>query len=193
MILPQGSPLIGTIARLHRQKGVVFLLRAAAAMLAGHPEGRVIVVGGGELEDDLRRKARKLDVERRFLLLGERTDALEILSRLDVFVLPSLWEGLPLVLIEAAALGKPIVATSVDGSREIITDGETGLLVPAGDPAALAAAVRRLLGDPDLAVRLGKTARASIPPRFTLEAMIADYADLYLSLASLTKDGVVRR
>jgi len=180
--LPQGKPLIGTVARLHRQKGVVFLLRAASAILAGRPEGRIVVVGGGDLEDDLRREARELDQDRRFLLLGEQADAREILSRLDVFVLPSLWEGLPLVLIEAAALGKPIVATAVDGSREIVTDGETGLLVPPADPAALAAAVKRLLDDPALAARLGARARETIPPRFTLEKMIAGYADLYVSL-----------
>jgi glycosyltransferase involved in cell wall biosynthesis len=186
--LPPGSPLVGTIARLHRQKGVVYLLRAAVAILDGHPGGRVIVAGGGELESELRREAQALGLDRRFVMLGERGEARELLAGLDVFVLPSLWEGLPLVLIEAAALGKPIVATSVDGSREIITDGETGLLVPAGDPAALAAAVRRLLDDPALAARLGAAARKTIPPRFSLEAMIAGYTDLYLSLASPTKD-----
>ncbi len=183
-VFPQGSPLIGTVARLHRQKGVSVLLRAAAAMLVGRPEGRIIVAGGGELEDDLLREIRTLGLERRFLLLGERADARTILSRLDVFVLPSLWEGLPLVLIEAAALSKPIVATSVDGSREIITDGETGLLVPPADPAALAVAVNRLLDDPALAARLGARARDTIPPRFTLAKMIAGYEDLYAALTS---------
>ena len=182
MSLPQGAPLIGTIARLHRQKGVAFLLRSAAAILAGRPEGRIIVAGGGELEAGLRREARELGVDRRFLLLGERADAREILSRLDVFVLPSLWEGLPLVLIEAAALGKPIVATAVEGTREIVTDGETGLLVPPADPAALAAAVNRLLDDPALATRLGARARDTIPPRFTLAKMIAGYEEIYASL-----------
>lgn len=180
--LPQGKPLIGTVARLHRQKGVAFLLRAATAILAGRPEGRIVVVGGGEMDAALRREARELDQVRRFLLLGERADALEILSRLDVFVLPSLWEGLPLVLIEAAALGKPIVATAVDGSREIVADGETGLLVPPADPAALAAAVNRLLDDPALAARLAARARETIPPRFTMEKMIAGYEELYASL-----------
>ncbi len=191
-VLPQGSPLIGTVARLHRQKGVVFLLRAAGAMLAGHPEGRVIVVGGGELENDLIREIRALGLERRFLLLGERADAREILACLDIFVLPSLWEGLPLVLIEAAALGRPIVATSVDGSREIIVDGETGLLVPAGDPAALAAAVNRFLDDSALAARLGEAARASVPPRFTLDVMIAVHSELYLSLAGRNRADALR-
>jgi glycosyltransferase involved in cell wall biosynthesis len=180
--LPQGAPLIGTVARLHRQKGVAFLLRSAAAILAGRPEGRIIVAGGGEMEAGLRREARELGVDRRFLLLGERADASEILSRLDVFVLPSLWEGLPLVLIEAAALGKPIVATAVEGTREIVTDGETGLLVPPADPAALAAAVNRLLDDPALAARLGAQARETIPPRFTLAKMIAGYEEIYASL-----------
>ncbi len=181
--LPQGRPLVGTVARLHRQKGVVFLLRAAADILAGRPEGRIIAAGGGELEDELRGEARRLDVDRGFLFLGERSDAREILSRLDVFVLPSLWEGLPLVLIEAAALGRPIVATAVEGSREIIADGETGLLVPPADSAALAAAVRRLLDDPALAARLAARARETIPPRFTLEKMVSGYEEIYRSLA----------
>jgi glycosyltransferase involved in cell wall biosynthesis len=180
---PQGRPLVGSVARLHRQKGVVFLLRAAADILAGRPEGRIVVAGGGELEENLRGEARRLEVDRRFLLLGERADAREILSRLDVFVLPSLWEGLPLVLIEAAALGRPIVATAVDGSREIIADGETGLLVPPADPAALAAAVKRLLDDPVLAARLAARARETIPPRFTLEKMVDGYEEIYLAQA----------
>jgi glycosyltransferase involved in cell wall biosynthesis len=179
-----GSPVVGTIARLHRQKGIVHLLRAAETILAGRPEGKIVVAGGGELEAPLRREAAALGLDRRFVLLGERADAREIMALFDVFVLPSLWEGLPLVLIEAAALGKPIVATDVEGSREILRDGETGRLVPPGDPAALAAAVRRLLDDPALAARLGARARETIPGRFTIEKMISGYDEIYLSMPS---------
>jgi glycosyltransferase involved in cell wall biosynthesis len=86
-----GSPVVGTIARLHRQKGVVHLLRAAEAILAGRSEGKIVVAGGGELEAPLRREAAVLGLDRRFVLLGERADAREILALFDVFVLPSLW------------------------------------------------------------------------------------------------------
>jgi glycosyltransferase involved in cell wall biosynthesis len=105
------------------------------------------------------------------------------MSLADVFVLPSLWEGLPLVLIEAGSLGRPMVATDIGGTREIVTDGETGLLVPPADPAALAAAVHRLLADPVLAARLGENARRTIPPLFTLERMVREYEGIYSSLA----------
>ncbi len=184
MRLKFSPPLIGTVARLHRQKGVVHLLRAAPAILARHPAARIVVAGGGELESEIRVLARGLRLGRHIVLLGERPDARELLSLFNVFVLPSLWEGLPLVLIEAAALGKPIVATDVDGSREILSNGETGLLVPAADPPALASAVNRLLDDPDLASRLASRAKETIPSRYSLEAMIAAYADLYLSLSA---------
>ncbi len=112
-------------------------------------------------------------------------DAAELLGLADVFVLPSLWEGLPLALLEAAALGKPIVATDIEGIREVVRDGETALLVPPGDPRALAAAVVRLLEDRDLAAKLGGRARADIPGRFTLAGMIDAIERLYLDLASL--------
>ena len=102
----------------------------------------------------------------------------------DVFVLPSLWEGLPLVLLEAAALGKPIVATDIDGVREVVRDGETALLVPPGDPGRLAEAVIRLLEDPELAAELGGRARAEVPGRFTLSGMIEAVERLYLDLAA---------
>jgi glycosyltransferase involved in cell wall biosynthesis len=176
-------PVIGTVARLHRQKGLTHLMQAVPAILEAHPEARVIVVGGGELEPELRSEIGRLRLDRRFALLGARPDARELMSLYDIFVLPSLWEGLPLVLIEAAALGKPIVATDIGGSREIISHGETGLLVPAADPVALAAAVNRLLGDPALSARLAANAKSSIPPRFTLERMIAEYSEIYSSFA----------
>ncbi len=105
------------------------------------------------------------------------------MSLFDVFVLPSLWEGLPLGPDRGRSHGKPIVATDIGGSREIISHGETGLLVPPADPAALAAAVNRLLGDPALSARLAANAKSSIPPRFTLERMIAEYSEIYSSFA----------
>jgi len=178
-------PVVGAIARLHRQKGIEFLMGAAKELHARHPEVRIVVVGGGPLEKSLRRKAEKLGLGRNFLLLGERGDAREILSLFDIFVLPSRWEGLPLALIEAAALGKAIIATDIDGVREVVRDGETGLLVPPADPARLAEAVVRLLEDRTLAANLGARAKKEIPPLFTLAGMVEKTERLYLELAGL--------
>jgi len=179
------TPLVvGAVSRLHRQKGVSHLLAAAPEILRRWPGAKIVIVGGGPLERDVRRLAAHADLDRRVLILGERSDARDILSLFDIFVLPSLWEGLPLVLIEAASLGKPIVASAIDGVREVIRDGESGLLVPPGKPAELAAAVVRLLEDRDLAAKLGAAARREIPPRFTLERMVGETQNLYLELAS---------
>jgi glycosyltransferase involved in cell wall biosynthesis len=178
------SPVVGSVARLHRQKGVGNLIRAAEPILRARPEATIVVVGGGPLESRLRTEIAKRGLDRRVILLGERTDAADLLSMFDVFVLPSLWEGLPLVLIEAAALGKPIAATDIDGTREILRAGETGLLFRPNDPAALAEAVLRLLGDADLARRLGDRARRDIPPAFTVGRMVDETERLYLDLAA---------
>jgi glycosyltransferase involved in cell wall biosynthesis len=178
-------PVIGTVARLHRQKGVVNLVRAAPKILSACPEVRIAVVGEGPQGASLRREAQRLGLEGRLLFLGERKDAASFMALFDVFVLPSLWEGLPFVLVEAAAWGKPIVATAVDGVPEILEDGKTGLLVPPKDPSALAEAVIRLLKDKKEAHRLGETARALVPPRFPLRRMVDQTQNLYLDVLGL--------
>ena len=180
-------PVIGTVARLHRQKGILYLLRAAKEIHGRHPEATIVVVGGGPLEESLRRQAAKLELGRNFLMLGERTDAREILSLFDIFVLPSLWEGLPLVLIEAAALGKPMIATDIDGVREVIRNGENGILVPPRDPAKLAESVIRLIEDPSLATKLGVNAEKEIPHLFPLSRMVEKTQQLYLELTKKTR------
>ncbi len=180
---PPGVPIVGTVARLHRQKGVIDLLRAAPRILGAFPEAKIAVVGEGPQGKSLRREARRLGLENRFLFLGERKDAASLLAMFDIFVSPALWEGLPFVLIEAAAMGKPIIATAVDGVPEVIENGKTGLLVPPGNPEALAEAALRLLGDREEARRLGEAARALVPPRFPLRRMVEQTQSLYLELA----------
>ncbi|MGB8952707.1 MAG: glycosyltransferase [Candidatus Aminicenantales bacterium] len=175
-------PVVGTVARLHRQKGIIYFLRAASIIHRRIPEAQILVAGGGPLEQKLRQEAKRLGVQRYFLLLGERTDARELLSYFDVFALPSLWEGLPLALLEAAALGKPIVATDIDGVREVIKDGETGILVPPKNPEILAHAIVRLLEDRQQARNLGQKAKELIPPRFDLVRMVEQTQSLYLDL-----------
>ncbi|MEW5901074.1 MAG: glycosyltransferase [Acidobacteriota bacterium] len=177
-----GRPVVGTVARLHRQKGILYLLRAAKQVLIEFPEALFAVVGEGPLGRKLREEARALKLGEKFLFLGERKDAATILAGLDIFVLPSLWEGLPFVLVEAASLGKPIIAAAVDGVPEIVTDAATGILVPPKTPSALADAILGLLGDRERASCLGERARALIPPRFPLRRMIEQTEALYLDL-----------
>jgi len=174
-----GRPLVVAVSRLHRQKGLKHLLRAVPLIREEVPAVKIVVAGGGPLESKLNSQVRRLRIEESISLLGERKDVREVLAAADVFVLPSLWEGLPYVLIEAAALGKPIVAADIDGVREVIRSGETGILVPPRDPGRLAAALILLLKDQDLACKLGERAKRDIPPGFSLERMIRETETLY--------------
>jgi glycosyltransferase involved in cell wall biosynthesis len=173
-------PVIGTVARLDHPKGVIYLLKAAKLILRAYPGAMILIVGGGPLRDQLERKARSLGIKNHVFFLGERTDVPELLSLFDVFVLPSLWEGLPYALVEAAALERPIVATDIDGVREVIQDGQTGLLVSPKQPEELAGAVCRLLGNKEQASTLGSKARELITPQYALARMVEETQDLYL-------------
>lgn len=173
-------PIIGTIARLHRQKGIIYLIKAAEEILRVFPEVRIVVVGGGPLGKKLGLEINKRGLRGRFFLLGERRDAPELLRLFDIFILPSLWEGLPYVLVEAAFSGKPIIATEVDGIKEVLRNKETALLIPPKNPAALAEAVLLLLKEREFARRLGERAREEIPARFTLARMVEETQRLYL-------------
>src|SRR5262249_14786728 len=158
--LPPDAPAAGMIARLTEQKGHRFLFEALAS---ARELARVhlIVVGGGELRDDLIGRAAALDIDQRVHFLGPRRDLGDLLAAIDVFVMPSLWEGLPLSLVLAMGAGLPSVATAVAGIPEVVNDGTTGLLVPAADAVALASALTRLFGDERLRRRIGEAARAS--------------------------------
>ncbi|MBN1222368.1 MAG: glycosyltransferase family 4 protein [Candidatus Aminicenantes bacterium] len=185
------NPIVGTIARLHRQKGISYLLKAAAIIRNDFPDLKVRIVGGGPLRSRLERLARSLGLYETVFFLGERKDVPSLLSRFDVFVLPSLWEGLPYSVLEAAALGKPVVATDVDGVRELIRHDETGLLVPPGKTGAMADAVKRLLDDRQYALQLGRNLRDDIRSRFTLDRMVSQVQDLYIRLLERAPPGQV--
>jgi glycosyltransferase involved in cell wall biosynthesis len=157
--LPADAVVLGTIGRLNAQKGHVFLLQAAARVLKQHPSARLLVVGDGDLASDLRARAQGLGISGQALFAGHRTDVPDLLGVLDVFCISSLYEGTPLALFEAMAAGKAIVSTAVDGCREVLTQGETGLLVPPADAAALAAALERVTADVALRSALGSRAR----------------------------------
>lgn len=173
--------IVGTVARLHRQKGLPYLLRAAVKIQESIPETKVWIVGGGPLFQKLHKLQKKLALENTVQFLGERKEVAALLARFDIFVLSSLWEGLPYSLMEAGALAKPVVATDIDGVRELVKHGETGLLVPVKDSERLAQSVIRLLRDKECATKLGKNLKTAIR-QHTLSRMIQKIQDLYLGL-----------
>ena len=180
--ITSAQPIVGTVARLHRQKGLSYLIKAAKKLSQAYPKVKVMIVGEGPQRHKLERLSKSLDLLDTVQFLGERKDVIRIFSLFDVFVLPSLWEGLPYVLMEASALGKPIVATDVDGVREVIRNKETGILVPSRNPEKLAEAVIKLLHEKDFALKLGEKAKKSIPPKFSLSRMVEQTQDLYMKL-----------
>ena len=139
----------------------------------------LLVVGDGDLRDTLRARVEAAGLSSRVHFLGGRRDLGDLLSAIDMFVLPSLWEGLPLSLVLAMGAGVPVVSTTVGGVPEVVEDGRTGLLVPPGDAAALGVAVARLVTDPALGRRLADAARAEVLPKFGVDDYVASVAGLY--------------
>jgi len=184
--------LIGAIGRLAPQKGFVHLIRAMPQVLAAVPNARLVLAGDGPLERELKDEAVECGVAERVQFLGFRRDILELLTAFDIFALPSLWEGLSISLIEALAAGKPIVATDIDGNREVIDNLETGLLVPPADAGAFAAALLRLLTDRSLAERLAVNARLSAESRFSMERMVEQNLAVYNRVAAGERAGKQR-
>jgi glycosyltransferase involved in cell wall biosynthesis len=179
------GPVVGTVARLHRQKGLPYLFQAVKKIQESIPEAVVWIIGGGSLLPKLQRLGKKLDLKETVHLLGERKDVAKLLFRFDIFVLPSLWEGLPYSLLEAAALAKPVVVTDIDGVREIVKHGENGLLVPAKDSERLAQAVVRLLQEREYAATLGQNLKDTIQKEFSLSRMLQKTQALYSKLVAV--------
>lgn len=173
------TPLAGVVGRLEPQKGHAWLLQAWPDVLRHLPDARLVVIGDGALRQPLESRARAAGVAGSVLFTGFRTDVPRLLDAVDVVVLPSLYEGMPLTAIEAAAMARPVVATAVDGTPEVVRDGETGLLVPPADAPALARALAALLRDPDGARRLGAAARARALARFDLARQVERTAAVY--------------
>jgi L-malate glycosyltransferase len=176
------GPVFGTIARLTEQKGHRYLLEAASRALRLRPDLNFVFAGDGPLRDSLTARARSLGIGDRVRFLGYRTDVAALLAAFDVFTLPSLYEGLPNAVLEAMACGKPVVATAVDGTPEVVAEGETGLLVPPRDPDRLSGALLRLAGDARLRSRMGAEARRRAVRDHGVDGQVEAFHRLYQEL-----------
>jgi glycosyltransferase involved in cell wall biosynthesis len=185
--IPPANALIGLVGRLTSQKRQSDTIRAVGMLKAQGRAVSCVLLGEGPDLDELRSLVVGLGLEREVLLTGNRPDVPDVLAALDVAVLSSIWEGAPLALLEYMAAGAPIVATAVGAVPELIDDGVHGLLVGARDPAALAAAIARLLDDPPLARRLGGAARARQRAEFDLGVQIERLERLYVELFELSE------
>lgn len=172
-------PTIGVTARLVKQKGLEFLLEAASYVLKGGRQVQFIVVGDGPLKEELEGLAKKLRIEQNIFFTGFREDIPQILAILYIFVLPSLWEGLPLSVIEAMFSSKPAIATNVSGTPEAVVDGETGILIPPKDSKLLAEAIIELLDSPEKRKRMGEKGRQRALDLFSIETMVKKYEEFY--------------
>jgi glycosyltransferase involved in cell wall biosynthesis len=175
-----GEPLVLTLARLDPQKGLPYLLEAAKSL----PGATFAIAGDGRDRAALEEQARSLGLGGRVRFLGYRDDIPDLLAACDLFVLPSLFEGLPISVLEAMAAGKPVVATRIGGTDEAVENGVTGFLVPPRDPAALADAVKRMLADPAAGRRMGEAGRARALAEFSAQAMVSKTTRLYEELVS---------
>ena len=181
------EPILCSVGRMAFSKGYKFLINALPQVIKEFPQMKLLIIGGGGVpsettEEEIKRLVKTLGLTKNIKFLGWRKDVGEILSICDLFVLPSLWEGFGLSIVEAMAAGKPVVATNVDAIPEVVSDGETGILVPPKDPNALANAIITLLEDPEKMRKMGQSGKKRAFDLFSAKRMTKDFEKLYLSL-----------
>jgi glycosyltransferase involved in cell wall biosynthesis len=176
--LPWHTSLVGTVTRLTPVKRLDVLLQATVSLSDAH----LVIVGDGPEHTSLRALVEQLDLVGRVHLVGHQADVLPWLAALDLFVLPSDWEGMSNALLEAMTAGLPVVATAVGGTPEVVVDDVTGLLIPPRDPDALAEAIARLLHNPDLRRTMGEAGRMRVEQQFSIEETVRRTEELYLTL-----------
>jgi len=177
--LPEGSPVIGTVARFASQKGVSYLLEAAAIIKQNIPDVMVLIVGDGPLRFELEQLAARLELAENCVFTGFREDVHRLIPLIDVFVIPSVSEGASICAMEALACGRPVVATDVGGLPEVIRHEQTGILVPPGDADAIAQAVQRLLLEPGECAALGARGSEMVLGQYDACTMVADISRAY--------------
>lgn len=185
--LPDDAQILVCVASLDEQKGHRYLFDAMRRVVSIIPKTLLLLVGDGTLRGKLEQDVSERRIASSVRFLGQRADIPLILSAGDIFVLPSLWEGLPMSLLEAGAAGLPTVATNVDGIPEVIQDSATGLLVPSAESEALADAIVTLLKDPERRVEMGDQARRRIMDQFSASKIVHDMELIYEELMQSTK------
>jgi glycosyltransferase involved in cell wall biosynthesis len=185
------NPVIGTIGRLHHEKGLDVFLNAAARIAARWSDARFVIIGSGPDRAALESHAERVGIGSNVAFLGERGDAQELLGAMDLFVLSSPEEGMPNVVLEAMAAARPVVATSVGGTPEVVVDGVTGLLVPPGNPERLAAAIEAVLADSARMKAMGRQGRERVQKHFRVDTMVARTVAVYEELL-MEKSGLPR-
>jgi glycosyltransferase involved in cell wall biosynthesis len=171
--------MILSTGRLAEQKGLEYLIRAAALLRRDLPNARIVLAGDGPLGHELARLVASLGLEDAVALLGHRSDIADLLSASDLVVLPSLWEGLSISLLEAMAAARPVITTSIGSNREVTNDGEAAVLVPPKDPESLAAAIRSLATDEAHRQALGVKGQQVQRERYTMSRMLDAYMGEY--------------
>jgi glycosyltransferase involved in cell wall biosynthesis len=187
--LPTHAPIVGTIAALVAHKGQRYLIDAVPLVLRDVPDARFVILGEGELRPALERQVAEARLEKHVFLPGFRADVLAALRAFDIFVMPSVTEGLGTSLLDAMAASKPVVATRAGGIPEVVADGETGFVVEPRDSRALADRIVRLLDDDALRARMGAAGLARVRARFSVERMVAATLDVYARLAGTRPAG----
>jgi starch synthase (maltosyl-transferring) len=177
--IPPESRTFLYVGRLDRQKGLPFLLEAWAPVAARYRGVHLLLVGEGPERGALETQIARLGLAASVHLSGWREEIPELLRAADCFVLPSLWEGMPNVVLEAMAAGLPVIATRVEGTAEVIQAGETGWLVAPGAPGALTAAMEQFLDDPIAARSMGERGQRRVRAEYTWEQMVRRYEWLY--------------
>jgi glycosyltransferase involved in cell wall biosynthesis len=172
--------ILGCVARLYRFKGHEYLLKAMQKIAQETPNAKLVLVGDGNMKERLLKLKNELGLDNSVFFMGERKDVPELLAAMDLFVFPSLREGMPGALMEAMAAGLPVVATDIDGNRELIENGKNGILVPPGDSEAFAEAVNTLLSDPGKMHGLAMSARNTIKEKFSIGLMVKKLDKIYL-------------
>ncbi len=178
----EGHILIGNIGRLSEQKGMNYFIDAAEIVTRNHPEARFVIVGDGELKNQLHERVKSKHLQDVFLFLGYRNDIQNVISQLDFIVLSSLWEGLPLTPIEAYSVGKTVIGTAVDGTQEIIRNGIDGYLIEPRSAAQIAQKIEKLLDQPKIRRKMELQAVQRYQNEFSFEKLKQSYLKLYKEL-----------
>ncbi len=182
-LIPRGAFVVGTVGRMYAVKDQLTLVQAFLHMMESDPSVRdhvrLVMVGEGPLREESLKLLRAAQVDHLAWLPGERVDIPDIMRALDVFVLPSLAEGISNTILEAMASGLPVVATRVGGNPELVDEGKTGMLVPPANPKALAEAIRTYLLDREQGSRHGQAGRKTAEVQFSMEAMVNGYLRVY--------------